>query len=231
MHQQNESEEIPPGALQCNFCHDLFSEEMPHFSCTRVHGGNREFNVCQICFFQWVHGEIRADNVGFRKRSCSCGERISHVQVQAVLEPNQFAAYDDALTRATLARDTSVIHCPGTDCENSFVKPKRTKKKCRKAECDECGVLLCCKCGELYTTQHQRMKCAQYKKWKQTHDEDTLQLTKWAQSRENVKKCPGCKRNVERNMGCNDMRCTNCGLHFCWACAKPKNGNNECGCP
>ena len=35
---------------------------------------------------------------------------------------------------------------------------------------------------------------------------------------EHTKPCPGCGANIERNRGCNHMKCKGCGHEFCWAC-------------
>ena len=74
-----QAEAIPPPdeTRNCNFCFDMFWKGMPHVDCARMHPGHFErmhpghseyrFHVCQPCFFQWIHGEVQSDNVGFRK--------------------------------------------------------------------------------------------------------------------------------------------------------------------
>lgn len=227
----------PENALECSFCYYAFHKDMPHYSCSEMHpeaqtGG---FDVCQACFFRWMHGEFRADNVGFVARRCRCNQRVSYEEVKQVLDPAQFEAYDQALTHAVLSRDEKVLHCPGVDCLNAFYKPKRSKRPCRKSVCSECETVFCCQCGELYTKEHQRMKCGPYKRWKKDHDQDTIAMEQWrqAEARE-VRPCPGCKRDIEKNFGCNDMRCTNCGVRFCWRCmsvvGRTRNNGNWCKC-
>jgi hypothetical protein len=34
----------------------------------------------------------------------------------------------------------------------------------------------------------------------------------------NYKKCPRCSVIIEKNEGCNQMKCTNCNYEFCWLC-------------
>ncbi|TFK71862.1 RWD-domain-containing protein [Pluteus cervinus] len=36
-------------------------------------------------------------------------------------------------------------------------------------------------------------------------------------------KCPGCQVPVWRDYGCNYMRCTRCGQHFCYQCGGPRS--------
>eukprot|EP00518_Triparma_eleuthera_P015801 CAMPEP_0197563102 /NCGR_PEP_ID=MMETSP1320-20131121/28128_1 /TAXON_ID=91990 /ORGANISM="Bolidomonas sp., Strain RCC2347" /LENGTH=227 /DNA_ID=CAMNT_0043124883 /DNA_START=39 /DNA_END=719 /DNA_ORIENTATION=- len=33
-----------------------------------------------------------------------------------------------------------------------------------------------------------------------------------------TKPCPQCKTLVQKSGGCNQMKCTKCGVHFCWLC-------------
>ena len=36
----------------------------------------------------------------------------------------------------------------------------------------------------------------------------------------NTKKCPKCITSIEKNEGCNHMKCSICHTHFCWICEK-----------
>jgi hypothetical protein len=40
------------------------------------------------------------------------------------------------------------------------------------------------------------------------------------------KPCPGCKANIQRNGGCDAMRCK-CGVHFCFLCLRPYSEINR----
>lgn len=211
---------------------------MPHADCSEMHPGplRQRYIVCQPCFFRWVHGDIRADNIGFRHVRCQCGTTFSHEEIRSILAPDQFEEYDAAMTKAALESAVGdVLYCPGPDCPNVFIKAPRTrsKRQCRKAVCEEndggCGTTFCGLCGELYTKEHQRMKCGPYKKWKHTNDEDTIQMREWREAAE-VKGCPRCKRDVEKRGGCRSMQCTNCRCKFCWDCGQEFRQKQRCGC-
>ena len=53
---------------------------------------------------------------------------------------------------------------------------------------------------------------------------------------DNYKQCPECKVLIEKNDGCNQMKCLNCGYSFCWLCLREYTYNhysiyNVKGCP
>ena len=53
---------------------------------------------------------------------------------------------------------------------------------------------------------------------------------------QNYKQCPECKVLIEKNDGCNEMKCLNCGISFCWLCLREYTDNhysiyNVKGCP
>ncbi len=39
-----------------------------------------------------------------------------------------------------------------------------------------------------------------------------------------VKACPRCYVPIQKNGGCNHMRCAYCGLHYCWDCLESLDG-------
>lgn len=212
----------------CCGCYEhVDADAETYYSCFEVHGDTarnvfgRDWFMCHPCFYRWIHGEMSADNIGFVTRQCRCGIEITYDNIKSVLDAEQFALYDEALVAAELSRDKRVLPCPGVDCPNAFFKPKRTKRLCRRSVCEECDTVFCCQCGELYTPEHQRMKCGPYKKWKLQNDEATRTFEAWRKKEvqaQNVKPCPGCKQDVEKHGGCRVMRCTKCDVGFCWGC-------------
>ena len=50
------------------------------------------------------------------------------------------------------------------------------------------------------------------------------------------KKCPQCRAIIEKNEGCNQMKCVNCDFEFCWLCLRAYSSDhyaiyNFTGCP
>lgn len=52
----------------------------------------------------------------------------------------------------------------------------------------------------------------------------------------NYKQCPKCSIIIEKNEGCNQLRCINCDFEFCWLCMRKYTNDhyamyNFTGCP
>jgi hypothetical protein len=52
----------------------------------------------------------------------------------------------------------------------------------------------------------------------------------------NYKQCPRCRVIIEKNKGCNQMKCIGCDYEFCWLCGKKYTTDhysiyNCVGCP
>jgi hypothetical protein len=42
-----------------------------------------------------------------------------------------------------------------------------------------------------------------------------------------IKRCPKCRRAIEKDGGCNHIHCR-CGAHICWKCLKYFDFSNDC---
>ncbi len=116
------------------------------------------------------------------------------------------------------------LNCPFPDCEEIV--------DCTNPESDfvECNNhhIFCYKCHKL--GKHEKGKCLN----------DELNLLHEIQNKNkngnNYKQCPKCNIIIEKNEGCNQMHCINCGYDFCWLCLKRYTENhyamyNVSGCP
>jgi len=85
----------------------------------------------------------------------------------------------------------------------------------------ECQYALCFNCKEAW---HADVTCAQYQKWKEENAHANDRYDEWR--KKNTKNCPQCKTPIEKNGGCNHMKCINCKYEYCWLCfEKYKSGH------
>jgi len=121
-------------------------------------------------------------------------------------------------------------HCTTPAC-NGIFKLKKYSNECetsvegsRAAMCS-CGASICLDCGE---RSHVGTSCSTYKRVRKDIlsgklDNETRSM-KWICS--NTTPCPKCSGRINKNGGCNHLRCGNCKYVFCWICGGP--GEN-CG--
>eukprot|EP00388_Colpodella_angusta_P001707 GDKJ01005224.1.p1 GENE.GDKJ01005224.1~~GDKJ01005224.1.p1 ORF type:complete len:508 (+),score=81.82 GDKJ01005224.1:15-1538(+) len=75
----------------------------------------------------------------------------------------------------------------------------------------ECGYSFCFNCSH---ESHRPADCECVAEWEKFNN-DSSHTSMWILA--NTKPCPKCKKNIEKNQGCNHMTCS-CGSQFCWVC-------------
>merc|ERR1739848_632876 len=83
-----------------------------------------------------------------------------------------------------------------------------------KLVCDVCQEATCFTCGQAY---HCPATCDQVAHWEEKSQDDS-ETKNWLQA--NTKPCPQCKTPIEKDNGCNHMKCRKptCRFEFCWLC-------------
>lgn len=101
--------------------------------------------------------------------------------------------------------------CPNIECECVAEKSDYTLDTIVKCQC---GKAFCFYC---VTEDHMPANCAHVEMWRDKEKNDGENVN-WMNA--NTKKCPRCKYHIEKNKGCNQMKCSNCKYVFCWLCLK-----------
>ncbi len=99
--------------------------------------------------------------------------------------------------------------CIGPDC-SVIIQAKEVKAK--RVICSKCRSSYCFKCGSDY---HAPTDCKTIKLWL-TKCADDSETANYISS--HTKDCPKCGTCIEKNGGCNHMKCYSCKYEFCWMC-------------
>ena len=89
-----------------------------------------------------------------------------------------------------------LINCPNILC-NNYINIKDIKAS--NIECPHCHIIVCTSCFEI---SHPGQTC-------DSINDNFIKLLGY-------KKCPKCNTIIEKNEGCLDMGCENCGTRFNW---------------
>ncbi|KAK0066031.1 ATP-dependent RNA helicase DEAH12 chloroplastic [Biomphalaria pfeifferi] len=105
--------------------------------------------------------------------------------------------------------------CPTANCELVYEISERGNTT--KWTCPACAVEICSACHQDF---HQGSLCK---------DDAEAETEIWlSEDPINRKLCPKCEVKIEKNDGCNKMKCRLCKIHFCWKCSEMFEDSQKC---
>lgn len=192
---------------ECKICFDKMDALQLH-GCVTCNG-----TFCSTCMQWYVEYKILDGEVSSKKLVCpapQCVRPLSEELIEAFASPDSFTKYKSFLRN----QKTGVRFCPRAGCCAIIDEPLFCND--RKVVCTECETESCMRCGGDY---HRMRLCRKvekrYGKWKRNHD---------------VRACPTCSSDIEKQGGCCHMKCFQCDQEFCWSCLRPWDNHDETLC-
>ena len=192
-------------AIECPVCFDEVSSPIK-MTCGH--------SWCRTCFQNYLTAaaEQRFFPLTCLGNEAKCTERISLYAAKEVLSAADFDATASAAFESYVQTHPGELHyCPTPDCPQVFPSAPEGIF----LQCPGCLVRICPTCK---TDEHEGLTCAEskggdnlFKEWVDQHD---------------VKRCPGCNIAIEKDEGCNHMKCIVCETHICWMCMKTFPGGD-----
>ncbi len=221
--------EIPKETLELfespNICRICFSNKINPQNKAQISCGHF---FCDNCIKTYLTNKIINGQVlDIKCLLGGCPKRYTDEEIQANVTDEVYKKYKKFRNiQIKLCNPNKIyINCPFPDCEEIV--------DCTNTESDfvECNNhhVFCYKCHKL--GRHEKGKCL---------NDEVLLLeeiqNKNKKNGNNYKQCPKCHIIIEKNEGCNQMHCINCGNDFCWLCLKHYTQNhyamyNVSGCP
>ncbi|KAF2741249.1 hypothetical protein EJ04DRAFT_242 [Polyplosphaeria fusca] len=188
-----------------------FATRPPTAQCTH------EVNTCRRCLRSWIESEFTSKM--WDQINCpECSVRLEHEDMRVFAPPDIFRRYDRLSTRAALEAIPGFRWCIAKGCKSGQVHDEgqaTPRFRCTSCRASHCVVH--------QVRWHKGETCAEYDyrtdgKLKKAEIEANK---KWIQS--TTKRCPGkdCRWNIEKNNGCDHMKCSKCKHEFCWSCLAP----------
>ncbi|XP_056638664.1 ankyrin repeat and IBR domain-containing protein 1-like isoform X1 [Diorhabda sublineata] len=157
--------------------------------------------------------------------------------IEKLVTPNVARRYLQFDIKAFVESNKSIKWCPIPGCGRAVRLPDaeritnenlNKKNQCGTSHAVDCGNahFFCWEClGEA----HAPSGCKQWKEWQSKISEIKPEELKASCSGSedaanclwlvtNSKPCPSCKSPIQKNEGCNHMKCSKCKFDFCWVC-------------
>lgn len=166
---------------------------------------------CRDCWSQHCEVQIHqgvSTGISCMAQDCACLAPEDFV-LNLLTHPTTRGKYQEFAFRDYVQSHPQLRFCPGTNCP---IIVRALEPRAKRVVCRHCKTTFCFKCG---TDYHAPTDCNTIRRW----------LTKCADDSEtanyisaHTKDCPRCHICIEKNGGCNHMKCFNCKHDFCWMC-------------
>ncbi|KAG9528374.1 hypothetical protein KCU93_g4402, partial [Aureobasidium melanogenum] len=177
----------------------------------KVSSHEHDYNVCRPCYRGHLKSEI--DSKDWNEVACpECPIMLTYKEVKNMTTTRNFAKYEQACIRATLAADPDFRHCLSTTCKSGQLHPGGTDEPIFR--CQECGHKHCVVCEANW---HEDQTCEEFQTIRQRLHAENEQSQQAVQKIS--KPCPKCKVPIEKHQGCDHMTCSRCRHEFCWICS------------
>ncbi|XP_071941744.1 ankyrin repeat and IBR domain-containing protein 1-like [Antedon mediterranea] len=233
---------LPINSLTCEICEDTIEDDQATIEIPCMHA------FCRDCWIRYLTGKITEGDIhNIMCPAYNCPKLVPVEVVEDVVPRDIARKYLQFDIRAFVDTNPFIKWCPKPGCSCAVKLPqdppssnnrrRRTPSPppmSRAVTCSQ-GHSFCWECcGE----PHEPCSCSNLQKWKEkTSEVKPEELSGTAQESESVanllwlvtnsKPCPKCTSPIQKNEGCNHMKCTKCKNDFCWVCLEPWNKHSS----
>ncbi|XXG55034.1 hypothetical protein AAC387_Pa03g2770 [Persea americana] len=191
--------------VTCNICNEDVSAD----AVTTMNCGHCFCNNCWTKYFIVKINDGQSRRIRCMSYKCNtiCDEDVIRSLLSA-MHPDLAERFDRFLLESYIEDNHKVKWCPSVPhCGNAI---RVNGDAYCEVECT-CGLQFCFSCS---AEAHSPCSCLMWELWvKKCRDES--ETVNWITV--NTKPCPRCHKPVEKNGGCDRVRCI-CGQNFCWLC-------------
>ncbi|CAM8974243.1 unnamed protein product [Rhodiola kirilowii] len=195
-----------PSLVRCDIC---MEDDVPKSSASRMDCGHCFCDDCWSEHFRVRISEGQSKSIRCMSADCNvvCDESIVS-RLVSERHPDLAKKFKHDLLESYIVDNKMVKWCPSVPhCGNAI---RVEDDEVCEVECS-CGLPFCFNC---LAETHSPCSCLMWKLWKQKC-QDESETVKYLVA--HTKPCPKCHKFVEKNGGCNLVRCV-CGQPFCWLC-------------
>jgi hypothetical protein len=182
-----------------------------------------DHKFCRKCLIGYITSKIKSGETdSIRCPDTKCKREMQLSELKQLVDHELLEKYDEFSLKKALSQMKNVLYCPNESCHNAMIVDDTSVEDYILCSNESCKMKICIHCKVPY---HDGINCEQYQHWKLNSTESEKQYKEWAEK--NSKKCPQCKAGIEKNGGCNHIKCTKCNCNFCWLCGAIFNTTRE----
>ncbi|CAC5423953.1 ANKIB1 [Mytilus coruscus] len=219
--------------VECDICTSSFitNEDPVQMACLH--------QFCKDCW--QIYLDLKIQEGEAHNITCpayDCMKLVSVEVIESVVSRAMARRYLQFDIKAFVESNPNIKWCPFPGCGQAVKMPetyiKLPSDTSKAVDCGK-GHLFCWEClGEA----HEPASCENWKKWYnkiaeirpeelRTTEEETENAANCLWLVTNSKSCPNCKSPIQKNEGCNHMKCCKCKYDFCWVCLDPWKRHNS----
>ncbi|KAL6995612.1 carbonyl reductase (NADPH-dependent) ari1 [Sarracenia purpurea var. burkii] len=210
--EHNDLSSLPSSSqLMCEIC----TENVRASETTTMECGHCFCNDCWTKHFIVKINEGQSRRIRCMAHKCNaiCDEGKIRNLV-CTRHPELAEKFDRFLLESYVEDNSRVKWCPSVPhCGNAI---RVEDDKYCEVEC-ACGMQFCFSCS---SEAHSPCSCLMWELWSDKCRTES-ETVSWIAV--NTQSCPSCRKPVEKNGGCNLVRCV-CGQYFCWLCGGATGG-------
>lgn len=201
---------------QCGICmEDVEPQNMVNLACQHAY--------CRGCLTQLVETGLKEKNIeGIKCPTSECNAPMTRADIFDITQnPAKVEEYNAIATETALPKLQGIRQCPTANCPYQFLNEADETQETR---CPMCTKRYCANCLKEHSA---RMSCEQAAAdAAMTSDDRERATAEWKKT--HTKPCPKCNVSIEKDAGCNHMRCItpSCSHQFCWVCKQPWNADH-----
>lgn len=183
---------------------------------------------CRACWSTYLTSRIQEGESTLVCPASACRNLVCPEVVEGVVSPTVAKRYLQFDIKAFVEQNKTIKWCPRPGCGRAVKFPESETLQENTSHAVDCGSghFFCWEClGEA----HAPSNCLDWRNWLAKISEIRPEeiATRGSESEDaanclwlvtNSKPCPNCKSPIQKNEGCNHMRCSKCKFDFCWVC-------------
>ncbi|CAH8857173.1 unnamed protein product [Trichobilharzia szidati] len=201
-----------PSTVVTSSMYDVWSDNENSREMNGLCGLSCGHRFCPDCWCSYLTVKIEEGlSIDIKCMSVGCNVLVIEDFLLTLLKNSPVKdKYLNLLFQRMVESHPSLRFCVGFNCPMLICALE--EPKARRVQCERCHSEFCFMCSEAY---HAPTSCATLKHWlvKCRDDSGTANYMT-----AHTKDCPSCHVCIEKNEGCNHMKCSICHYEFCWVC-------------